>query len=407
MTSSSDKGRAEPAAPGDYTWYAFCDPRTGEVSYGQKQTTGRSVLGGPFAGPRTVFDWIAKSCPTWRCDAGGACRTALGGGGEWKVLCGRQDGTVSVGTAGDVQKYMVLREGFLGEPEARAWVNLVYPGWRCTSDSAPSPSATAMPRMGGNWAVVCSKKHGGVGLTQHPDPPGYHIWGEGFYCEPDARSWTDTNCPSWRCDAQGNCLAGVAARRPDERPLELPPEGPRPPTGQDPGSGAGSGGKQGGDGASAGKHPTDPKPPAPPTPPAPVKPDRATPPYPQGTFSGEWSELAGTIKDAASGMTLPCNTVSTGGPLTMTIRSDGAVEGEFTTDIRSTIYRITGRVDASGQLTAVAECYLYRESVCWQEIQSCTLKGHLKSAASGTAGRGTISCGPRGGAAWCTGTWGR
>lgn len=234
ISSARDRdARVTQAGPGDYTWYAFCAPRTGEVTYGQHLLTGRKMMSGPFPGPRTAYDWIVKNCPTWRCDQNGACALTPAMGGQWKVLCGKNDLRIVLGKTHDPMKHMLIKEGFLGEPDARAWANRAYPSWTCLADGRPPEvyPRTAAPRRGGNWAVVCSRQHGGVGLTQHPDLVTQWIWSEGFFGEPDARAWTDQNCPSWRCDAQGKCLTGIARRSPGDRPLEVPPE---------PGSGSGS-----------------------------------------------------------------------------------------------------------------------------------------------------------------------
>lgn len=210
------------ACPAENKWYVFCEPRSGEVTYGEHLITGRKLMAGPFPGPKEASDWIAGNCPRWRCDAGGTCAKvpAPGQGGEWKVFCGRNDLVVNIGKTYDATRHILVQEGFLGEPDARAWVNQYYPGWLCTQTGATASG----PRMGGNWAAVCSKKHGGVSLTQYPNRIDYHVWGEGFLGEPDARAWTNRNCPSWRCDSEGRCLPGVA-RRQEGRPLEVPPDG--------------------------------------------------------------------------------------------------------------------------------------------------------------------------------------
>ena len=222
ITGAGDRGRVPQAGPAEYKWYAYCEPRSSEVTYGEHLLTGRKIMAGPFPGPRTAYDWINSNCPRWRCDAGGACATAPrpGQGGEWKVFCGRNDLVVYLGKTYDPTRHILVQEGFLGEPDARAWVNQYYPGWLCTQTGA----AASGPRMGGSWAVVCSKKHGGVSLTQHPSQIDFYVWGQGFLGEPDARAWTQRNCPSWRCDAQGRCLIGAVQRTPEERPLETPPE---------------------------------------------------------------------------------------------------------------------------------------------------------------------------------------
>jgi len=289
VSSARDRdARVPQAGPGEYTWYAFCDPRSGEVTYGQQLPTGRKIMAGPFPGPRTAYDWIEKNCSRWRCTSDGQCATeparAPGGaegwyvlcerrsgsvvlgknidptrytvmagpflgepdarqwtnqncsnwrcdsngicakgparGGEWKVLCGRNDLKIYIGKTYDATKFILVQEGFLGEPNARAWANERYPNWVCAEGGAPVTG----PRMGGRWTVVCSKQHGGVSLTQYPDRVNYYVWGEGFFGEPDARRWTDQNCPGWRCNAQGRCLTGVVRSKPEDRPLEVPPE---------------------------------------------------------------------------------------------------------------------------------------------------------------------------------------
>ncbi len=91
----------------------------------------------------------------------------------------------------------------------------------------------------------------------------------------------------------------------------------------------------------------------------------------------------------------------------MTVQADGTIEGELYNYMQSYIYRIKGRVDASGRLNATAECYQLRDSICWKEVKSCTLKGTLKAGGSRLTGSGTISCGPNTGTSYCTGSWGR
>lgn len=428
ITGSGDRGRVPQAAPGDYRWYAFCDPRSGEVTYGEQLPTGQKIMAGPFAGPRTVNDWINTNCPRWRCDSSGACATAPapGRGGAWKVLCGRKDGTIYVGTAHDDAKHILVQQGFLGEPDARAWASSVYPNWQCTADGAPRVAPTT-PRMGGNWAVVCSKQHGGVSLTQYPDRVSYYVWSEGFLGEPDARLWADRNCQSWRCDVQGRCLTGVARRTPEGRPLEVPSDGPPAETAQEQRSDTGSdwlrrfaeGFTKGAVESSqqqtpVGKDARTTRPPAGAKPPVTAKAPPSTKPggtssgFPTGTFSGAWDAPRGTIRDPSGKQAARnCDGVLMGGPIIMTVKADGTIDGELYNYTQSYIYRIKGRVDNSGRLNATAECYQLRDSICWKEVTSCTLRGTMKPGASGPTGSGTISCGPNTGTSYCTGSWGR
>jgi hypothetical protein len=410
ITSSGDRGRVPQAGPEEYKWYAYCDPRSGEVTYGEHQLTGRKIMAGPFPGPRTAYDWINGNCPRWRCDAGGACAAAPARGGEWKVLCGRRDGTITVGKTHDAVRYILVQEGFLGEPDARAWASRAYPSWQCAADGSPRSSGpTGKPGMGGSWAVVCSKRHGGVSLTRQPDSIESFILGQGFMGEPDARLWTDRNCPSWRCNSEGRCLAGVA-RRTEGRPPETPPESEFANWWRRFGEGFSRGAQES---TTAGRDTTtsrrvDPKPPVDTKPPPSPKPGGTASKYPVGAFSGEWDALRGTIKDPSGKQAARnCDGVLMGGPIKMTVQADGTVDGQLYNDLQSYIYRIKGRVDASGRLNATAECYLYRESICWKEVKSCTLRGTLKPGVSGPSGNGTLSCGPTAGSASCTGTWGR
>ena len=410
ITSSGDRGRVPQAGPADYKWYAFCEPRSGEVTYGEQLMTGRTVMAGPFPGPRTAYDWINGNCPRWRCDAGGACAAAPARGGEWKVLCGKQDGSITIGKTHDAVRYILVQEGFLGEPDARAWASRAYPSWQCAADGSPRSSGpTGKPGMGGSWAVVCSKRHGGVSLTRQPDSIESFILGQGFMGEPDARLWTDRNCPSWRCNSEGRCLAGVAQRS-EGRPLETPPESEFANWWRRFGEGFSRGAQES---TTAGRDTTtsrrvDPKPPVDTKPPPSPKPGGTASKYPVGTFSGEWDALRGTIRDSSGKQAARnCDGVLMGGPIKMTVQADGTVDGQFYNYLQSYIYRIKGRVDASGQLNATAECYQYRDSICWKEVKSCTLRGTLKPGASGPSGSGNMSCGPTTGTASCTGIWGR
>lgn len=267
--------------------------------------------------------------------------------------------------------------------------------------------------MGGSWSVVCHRKHGGVGLTQQPDTINNFILAQGFIGEPDARLWTDRNCPSWRCNIEGRCLPGVA-RRTEGRPLETPPESEFANWWRRFADGFSRGAQESAQqGAAAGRDTTTGKRPDGPQPPVVTKPPPAPKPggtakYPVGTFSGQWDSLRGTIRDpSGKPQTINCDGLLIGGPISMTVQTGGTIEGQFSDARQTLFYRIRGRVETSGQVTATAECYSYGGTVCWKEVKSCTLRGTLKPGASGPSGSGNMSCGPTAGSASCTGTWGR
>lgn len=212
--SHSDQLTAKaPLPPPDaYTWYALCNKSSGDVVYGETtDPTKFDVLGGPFPGPRTVKKWIDQNIPSWRCPSFAGKRW------EWNVLCDKQSYSVGIGKSTDPTKFWIMAGGFPGEPEARSWVGANCPSWMCTEGGG----CASGPRGGGDWAVVCSKDHGGMALTRHPNSMTDWIFASGLLGEKDARLWVNTRCPSWRCNRDGQCMPGKRVER--DKPLELPP----------------------------------------------------------------------------------------------------------------------------------------------------------------------------------------
>jgi hypothetical protein len=206
--------RAMPPPRDAFTWYALCVKGTGDVVYGEDTNPVKfKILGGPFQGPRDAAFWIGKRYPSWRCDS------PAGLMGEWNVFCDRQRLSVVIGknSAFEATRYWIMQSGFTGEKDARAWTVKNCPTWMCSEGGG----CAMAPRSGGDWAVVCAKAHGGIGLTRQPDPVTHWIFASGLLGEKDARMWVNLKCPSWRCDRDGRCLPGMAGKR--ERPLELPP----------------------------------------------------------------------------------------------------------------------------------------------------------------------------------------
>lgn len=207
--------RALPPPPDAFTWYALCVKASGDIVYGEDVTPVKfDILGGPFQGPRDAAFWIRNHYPSWRCTSGSLPR------GEWNVFCDKQRFSVVLGkySAFDATRFWIMQGGFSGEKDARAWTVKNCPTWMCSEGGV----CATTPRGGGDWAVVCSKAHGGIGLTRQPDPVTHWIFASGLLGEKDARLWVNLKCPSWRCDRDGRCVPGVARQR--ERPLELPPD---------------------------------------------------------------------------------------------------------------------------------------------------------------------------------------
>lgn len=212
--SHSDQltAKALPPPPDAFTWYALCNKSSGDVVYGETtDPTKYDVLGGPFQGPRDTKMWINQNIPSWRCPS------LAGKRGEWNVLCNKQSYSVGIGKSTDPTKFWIMASGFPGEPEARTWAGSNCPSWMCTEGGG----CASGPRGGGDWAVVCSKNHGGIGLTRHPNSMTHWIFASGLLGEKDARLWVNTRCPSWRCNRDGQCMPGERVER--DEPLELPP----------------------------------------------------------------------------------------------------------------------------------------------------------------------------------------
>jgi len=205
--------KALPPPPDAFTWYVFCEKDTGDVSYGEGINVAKhKVLGGPFQGPRDTKLWIDQNYPSWRCPTTGVR-------GQWNIMCNKQNFTVAIGKSTDPTRYWTMQGGFVSEKDARKWVGQNCPSWACSQGGACSTS----PREGGDWAVVCSKDHGGIGLTEYPDPTRSWIFTSGLLAETDARLWVELRCPSWRCNREGQCMTGIP-KHTKRKPLETPPE---------------------------------------------------------------------------------------------------------------------------------------------------------------------------------------
>jgi len=96
-----------------------------------------------------------------------------------------------------------MEGGFLGEPDARMWLDMHCPRWRCDKDG----KCASGPAMGGDWYVYCAGD-GEIELGHGTPRKRERIMASGFLGEPDARIWVEQNCPSWRCNADCQCLFG-------------------------------------------------------------------------------------------------------------------------------------------------------------------------------------------------------
>ncbi len=217
--------RGETPGPSDYTHYVLCD-QTGHVVTGTSTNPVLfGIMAGPFPGPREAELWIPKNCPRGLCTKEGAyglCAKepplAPTGGDAYYALCD-QTGHVVISRSASLTGHVIMSPALTGEAGARWWIEQNCPSWACTS--AGACASAGQIRTGGKWAVVCDRRHGGVGLTEYPNSVDHWIWVEHLLTDGDAKNWIAKNCPSERCDQNGRCLPGNAAQG---RPLEMPPE---------------------------------------------------------------------------------------------------------------------------------------------------------------------------------------
>ncbi len=209
ISSAEDTLADVPLPPADaYTWYVMCEKNTGDVVYGEyPDPITQHIMAGPFEGPRTTLKWILDNCPRWRCTPDGECAVepTITSEGEWYVLCDRTSGEVTLSKTPDFSRHIIMAQNLFGEPEARYWVELNCPNWRCTQDG----QCATEPARGGEWKVLCDKKSGEITLSKEWDPTQHIIMDEGFLGEPDARAWVESNCPTWRCTVDGRPALGV------------------------------------------------------------------------------------------------------------------------------------------------------------------------------------------------------
>jgi len=230
LSHADDLGaRGETPAPADYVWYALCD-QSGQVVTGHDPSpTQFGILAGPFPGPRGAEQWIPQNCPSKLCTKTGASAVcaqqpplAPTGGDAYYALC-NASGQIVISRAATLAGHITMSPALTGEAGARFWIQTNCPSQSCTRTGACAGASQI--RGGGKWAVVCSKAHGGVGLTEYPSIVDSWVLAEHLLSDRDAKNWIAQHCPSERCDGNGRCLAG-GPPAPATLPLGLPPGDP-------------------------------------------------------------------------------------------------------------------------------------------------------------------------------------
>lgn len=230
LSHADDRRPGEPGTePWRPTWYVLCD-RSGRVVYGEDTTPALfGIIDGPFMGPRRAEQWIRENCPRTVCtieSTRGVCAreppvAATGGDNSYHALCDPA-GRVVISRSSSLPGHNVLSPALVGEAGARWWIEQNCPSSTCTPGGACVRAGAI--RTGGRWAVVCSRRHGGVGFTEYPNRVDSWVWAEHLLSDGDARNWIASNCPSERCDQNGRCLPGsqATALTAQQRPVEVP-----------------------------------------------------------------------------------------------------------------------------------------------------------------------------------------
>ena len=116
---------------------AICDKETGEITIAETKPQGLryATLDEGLLGEPDVRKGVDENCPRWRCTSDGKCAKQPAGGGDWYVICSG-DGEIQLGHGNPgAKRNKVMEDGFLGEPDARLWVDQNCPSWHCDAQA--------------------------------------------------------------------------------------------------------------------------------------------------------------------------------------------------------------------------------------------------------------------------------
>lgn len=191
-------------------WYVLCEITTGEVTLGKDPDPRRHhVMAGPYLGEPDARSWVNSNCPNWRCNKDGQCAVTPAKGGKWNVLCNKIDLRIVLGTSFDMTRHILIEKDFLGEPDARAWVEQHYPTWSCTRDGQP----VSEPRRGGLWRIYCNTTLGQIVASAETNADLIKLAGD-FYSLDDAEQYMSQYYPSGLCDGMGRYKSGWSDANP-------------------------------------------------------------------------------------------------------------------------------------------------------------------------------------------------
>jgi hypothetical protein len=128
------------------------------------------------------------------------------------VVCQVGSGEVLIERSLDENRHVLMEGPLPGERTANIWIEENCPDRSCTESGACGIQG-ATRSSGGQWLVVCDLRSGSVGTVQAPPPSGFLLLPgrDGFARQHPSResasAWGEQNCPSWRCDNHGACVA--------------------------------------------------------------------------------------------------------------------------------------------------------------------------------------------------------
>ena len=119
-------------------WHVVCNKKTGAITFTKHRPSSLNfrLMAGGFRGEPEARLWQEQNCPMGRCDSSGQCAESpiavRPGQRGWYVTCYLPTGNIEVGKKPiNYSTNKVLAGPYLGEPDARLWVDQNFPSWRC------------------------------------------------------------------------------------------------------------------------------------------------------------------------------------------------------------------------------------------------------------------------------------
>ena len=209
--------------------YVVCDPVTLQATVLTGSPSQHTVLAGPFPGPTTASIWIEESCPgpLCRCEDGSS---SSDDGEPWMVVCNRNTHNIGLETEASEPVFAVMAGPFSSYDEAKDWVAASCPTWRCDEagscgerQALPPPDYRTVPdaaaRSGSSYYGEQSTTAGAGGwaagpVTTHPENS-HSVSSQGWVAG-EVRTGSTTAAP----EGTGQpVIVGPRSARPDVTPL--------------------------------------------------------------------------------------------------------------------------------------------------------------------------------------------